>query len=1446
MSTRRTAICVALALATLTWGVLQGYAQSQELAVPPERQQPALDALNRRASRVTSAQRTAAALARKAAVAQTKQAKQPGQTASPLAAPVEATVSAVAPLAAGATAMPMPGGTPNYFGPESNWAYSPQPTITTAGLTGGIRKFVDSLPGLTPAGANNLGQYVSIAHPDTITYPGSDYYEIELREYAEKMHSDLNPTTLRGYVQVNNGTDTSGTNTIAPDPIHYLGPLIIAQKDRAVRVKFTNNLATGAGGDLFLPVDITEMGAGMGPLGMNVTPGNDMNYKQNRGTLHLHGGRTIWISDGTPHQWTTPAGDNTDYPKGVSARNVPDMPDPGPGAITFFYSNQQSARLMFYHDHAFGITRLNVYAGEAAGYLLTDPTEQDLIARGILPDVGIPLVVQDRTFVDTATVLATDPTWPFPLDPTKSNLWYPHVYMTNQNPNALDGINPFGRWDYGPWFWPPWPASNPPITDPVTGMVYPNVPNLSMTMEAFHDTPIVNGTVYPNLTVQPKAYRFRILNAANDRMWNLQLYQASSIVGTLTLTNPGSGYTFVPMVAITPAPGDTTGHGATALATLDPVTGTLASVDLVTVGSGYTLPPVVTVAPPSTVGGTTATAVATVYTSATEVGMVPALPGAASFPLAWTVQTPGQPGDILDGRWGGVPDPALIGPSMIQIANEGGFLPAPAIWPNIPVGFDRDPKSITVGNVKEHNLFLGGAERADVIVDFSAYAGKTLILYNDAPAALPAADVRLDYYSCNLDQTAIGGSVPTKPGYGPNTRTIMRIQVANTTASLPYNMAALRAEFASTSATLGVFARSQDPIIVPQAPYNSAYNGTFPAGTTAYERINSLSLTFNPLDLTQPNKLSTSSLTIVNKPKAIAEEFESIYGRMAAFLGVEVPFTNGMNQTTIFYDYIDPPTELINDNMIPMSPVAGDGTQIWKITHNGVDTHPVHFHLFDVQIINRVDWAGVVKPPEPNELGWKETVRMNPLEDCIVALRPCAPKQPFGLPDSVRPLDVTMPIGSTGQFKNVDPLGNPITVINDLVNFGWEYVWHCHLLSHEEMDMMRPVVFNVARTLPTAPVLSVAVGVSGAVNLTWTDSTPASDPATWGNPANEIGFRIERATNGGAFVTLAMALANATSYVDTAIDPAAWYMYRVVAYNAAGESVSNIGSLLSVPGAPTAVTAVAGNARATVSFLAPASNGGLPILFYTAISSPGNIATTGPASPIIVLGLTNGTTYTFTVTATNAIGPGPASAPSNAVVPLPPPPAAPNNLRATASAPGVNPITVRLVWGDNSNNESAFLIERALGAGAFVQIAQVGANVTSWVDATVLPLTVYRYRVRATNLGGNSAYSNTASVTTPSNAPPAAPAQLQINGVGNTWINLAWQDMSNNETGFQLQRSTTATGPWTLLPTTAANVTQYRDNGLARRTTYYYQVRSVNGWGVSAWIPLTPVSGSTR
>ncbi|MBE3123785.1 MAG: IPT/TIG domain-containing protein, partial [Planctomycetes bacterium] len=944
--------------------------------------------------RMTNAQRQAAAV-RAAAARQSKQSGTVGQSAGALL-----TTRDLVP------AVLNPGGVPDYFG-IGNYANSPLPTVAGGVITGGIRKFVDTLPGLglpgcaTPeaCNANNLGQFIPIADKDITAFPGSDYYQIGLVNYTEQMHSDLPATTkLRGYKDL---------STAADGLPHYLGPLIIAQRDRPVRIKFTNMLPTSgsAGSDLFIPVDTTVMGAGLGPDGVHP-------YTQNRATVHLHGGATSWISDGTPHQWITPAGDTATYRKGVSQRDVPDMPDPGDGSATFYYGNEQSSRLMFYHDHAYGLTRLNVYAGEAAGYLLTDAVEEDLISgtnatgvnpglKKVLPDLGgvyrygVPLIIQDKTFVpDIAPggqLASQDPTW----DTTKwggyGDLWFPHVYMPNQNPDDLSGANAFGRWDYGPFFWPPVTLAAGLLHAPIigngtngcpAGLTCPATPNPSLVPEAFMDTPLVNGTAYPKMTVERKAYRFRILNASNDRTLNLQLYY------------------------------------------VDPA-------------------------------------------HPTEVRMVPADPG-TGLPDRWPT----------DARAGGAPDPTLVGPSLIQIGTEGGFLPAPVVLENTPIGYVYDRRNIVVLNVSNSTLMLGPAERADVIVDFSGVPeGAKLILYNDAPAPVPAFDTRLDYYTGNPDQTSTGGAPTTLEGYGPNTRTLMRFDVTGASASTAFDLVALKAALPTA------FNKSQPAPIVPE----SAYRG----GTTdTYARIQDISLTAN-------------GITYTMKRKAIHELFELNYGRMNAVLGVELPLTNFATQTTIPYGYVDPPTETIQNGQ----------TQIWKITHNGVDTHAIHFHLFNVQLINRVGWDGAIRPPDPNELGWKETVRMNPLEDVIVALTPIAPTMPdsFGpvlgngsrLPDSERLLDPTSPPGTTSQFSNIDPTtGNAVPggVSNVTTNFGWEYVWHCHLLGHEENDMMRAVVFNPAPPLVGAPTVTAispsdgppAGGTSVIITGTSFDTTPGN------------------------------------------------------------------------------------------------------------------------------------------------------------------------------------------------------------------------------------------------------------------------------------------------------------------------------------------------------------------
>ncbi|WP_405091476.1 hypothetical protein OG767_30085 [Micromonospora sp. NBC_01392] len=219
-----------------------------------------------------------------------------------------------------------PGDPPDYFGFTPNYANTALPTVVGGVVQPGtgVRKFVDSLPGVGPNHANDLNHYIPVAVPDTITYPGSDYYEICVQDYGKMFNRDLAPPTrVRGYRQVNNGTDPSGHNTIAP-PVrpYYCGPLIYARRNRPVRIKFLNLLPTGAAGKLFLPVDTTLTGAGTGPLN------NTELYTQNRAAMHMHGAETPWISDGTPLQWFTPAGEVTSYPRGASYANVRTCPTP--------------------------------------------------------------------------------------------------------------------------------------------------------------------------------------------------------------------------------------------------------------------------------------------------------------------------------------------------------------------------------------------------------------------------------------------------------------------------------------------------------------------------------------------------------------------------------------------------------------------------------------------------------------------------------------------------------------------------------------------------------------------------------------------------------------------------------------------------------------------------------------------------------------------------------------------------------------------------------------------------------------------------------------------------------------------------------------------------------------------------------------------------------------
>ncbi len=335
---------------------------------------------------------------------------------------------------------------------------------------------------------------ITVALPDgTRTFAGStkdaDHYTIDINEFTDALHPQLGPTTLWGY----NPTLALGVGAGAPVPQSHLGGIIIAQRGRPTQITFRNNLPD----QHILPVDTTIQGS-------------DSSVTQNRTSTHLHGGLVPWISDGGPFAFWDRKGN-----RGISLlSNAVLNPNAAKNEAEYYYPNDQSARLMWYHDHAMGITRLNAYAGMATAYIIRDKFEALLVKYFGLPGFvenggrELPLVFQDKIFQNGN--LPTNPDRPFPGSAQgQGNLWYPYDYEEK------------------------WGDPNNPTT-----------PFVSVVPEAFGDTMLVNGTAYPKATVDPRRYRFRVLDACNARVLNLQLYEDNG-QGQPDFTKPGPNWVVI-------------------------------------------------------------------------------------------------------------------------------------------------------------------------------------------------------------------------------------------------------------------------------------------------------------------------------------------------------------------------------------------------------------------------------------------------------------------------------------------------------------------------------------------------------------------------------------------------------------------------------------------------------------------------------------------------------------------------------------------------------------------------------------------------------------------------------------------------------------------------------------------------------------------------------------
>jgi spore coat protein A len=253
-----------------------------------------------------------------------------------------------------------------------------------------------------------LTPYVDpLSIPQTMDISPGQTVLVPMREFYQKVHRDLNPSRMWGY---------SGM---------WPGPTIKVKRGCPFIMEWQNRLPTRH----FLPIDHTLHGA------ESILP-------EVRTVVHLHGAQVKPESDGYPEAWYTSDGKR------------------GPSYVgrAYQYPNGQRAATLWYHDHAIGINRLNIYAGLAGFYLITDEHEASLNLPNGPHD--IPLMIQDRKFT------------------SDGSLFYP---------TAFQGTHPV-------WV-----------------------------QEFFGDVNCVNGKIAPFLEVEPRKYRFRLLNASNSRTYYLTL-----------------------------------------------------------------------------------------------------------------------------------------------------------------------------------------------------------------------------------------------------------------------------------------------------------------------------------------------------------------------------------------------------------------------------------------------------------------------------------------------------------------------------------------------------------------------------------------------------------------------------------------------------------------------------------------------------------------------------------------------------------------------------------------------------------------------------------------------------------------------------------------------------------------------------------------------------------
>jgi PKD repeat protein len=264
------------------------------------------------------------------------------------------------------------------------------------------------------------------------------------------------------------------------------------------------------------------------------------------------------------------------------------------------------------------------------------------------------------------------------------------------------------------------------------------------------------------------------------------------------------------------------------------------------------------------------------------------------------------------------------------------------------------------------------------------------------------------------------------------------------------------------------------------------------------------------------------------------------------------------------------------------------------------------------------------------------------------------------------------------------------------------------------------------------------------------------------------------------------------------------------------------------PSAVMSATPASGDAPLTVNFDGSGSTD--PDGTISSWSWSFGDGTSGTGAVISHVYTTPGMTHTATLTVRDSGG-APGTTSRTIVVNAAPAPAAPSGLTAALAGP-----YVALSWQDNSLNETAFHVERCEGSGCtgFAALGTQMANVRTYTDSSAAAGRSFSYRVRASNSGGYSGYSNVTSIVTP--LPPPQPANLTATTLTRSSITLRWTNGVGDQLWIRIERCTgSGCTSFVQVAAVVGTATTYTDSGLAARTTYVYRVRASNAIGDSPY-----------